>query len=814
MSASQINAGGAAFKLTLVDDLTRNIQSTINAAVASVQQATIAIDQQVRSIGTSIADSGKRIAAVGAGVGAFGAASGFGFVKATIAAGNFAETVNMFDAVFKKQSNAVREWGRDYASVVGRSEQQLLSFLAEAQDTFVPLGFDRDEAAELSKTVSKLAIDLASFKNIDDGDAMRRLLGGLIGNTENLRAFGVVAGQTQIKAKALSLGFDPKNLTAYQKAMAILELTIEGTADAQGDAIKTAGGFNNTLKRFRSAISSLVVAIGEPLRQIGTVVVGGLAAMVQGIANLLTRFPILSQLAAGVSVVLTALGTALAAVGTAFVFLGGKIATYGILMFAWSKITGVFGTALRGLAIRAIQLGGILSARLAGPLLAAAFSATIGSMIAGITLLSRVIIALSAKMAIALLNPWTAVIVAITIAAKLAERYYNKQEQREKQRGDGLESKRVAIVGQSFKDAGQAVPSDLRKTFDPNNARVVDTSVGGTGEISNQQQQLADEIGKIRTPLQAFRERMADAASLLKRGTIDQSQFDSFKQQETKRFKQNDPATQQRSALVDQLRTPMESFRQAIAEARKAFATEPAMFRRAVESARENFRANDKATQLALQLATPAEKLRTAVAEAHKVFANSPKQLSRALSAARRQFNFADPIQQLKTALATPAEILRARITELNRVLASAPPAIRAALLARGKAEAIDQFKKNDPANRKATSIKEGLKTDGAKIAQQMRQAWELVRRGLLSRADAATFGKKLQTEALGDRPDVKNFEGLGTSNAFVAANLGQFAPAFDPDKESLEFAKKQAKLQKETVDELRQLNRKQVVFN
>ncbi|MCA9222109.1 MAG: hypothetical protein KDA71_17390, partial [Planctomycetales bacterium] len=257
VAAQNIIAGGASFKLTLKDDLTRDIRAAIQGAVEAVRAAQVQIDNQIKSIGQSISRTGKQIAAVGAGAAAFGGGAAFGLARATIAAGDFAETINMFEAVFKEQSNAVRQWGRDYAKEVGRSEAQLLRFLAESQDTFVPLGFDRQQAAELSKTVSKLAIDLGSFKNIDDSDALRRLLGGLIGNTENLRAFGVVAQEAQIKAKALSLGFDPRKLTAYEKALTILQLTIDGTADAQGDAIRTAGGFANSVKALKGAIANL-----------------------------------------------------------------------------------------------------------------------------------------------------------------------------------------------------------------------------------------------------------------------------------------------------------------------------------------------------------------------------------------------------------------------------------------------------------------------------------------------------------------------------------------------------------------------------
>ena len=48
--------------------------------------------------------------------------------------------------------------------------------MAGLQDTFVPLGIARDEAAELSKSLVTLAVDVASFNNTADADVITGLL--------------------------------------------------------------------------------------------------------------------------------------------------------------------------------------------------------------------------------------------------------------------------------------------------------------------------------------------------------------------------------------------------------------------------------------------------------------------------------------------------------------------------------------------------------------------------------------------------------------------------------------------------------------
>ena len=529
--------------------------------VSAVNEVKNQIDSQLKSIGRSIAATGNSITAIGAGATAFGAASTFGFGKAVQAAGDFAETVNMFEAVFKSQSTAVRKWGKDYAEVVNRSEAQLLDFLAQSQDTFVPLGFDRNEAAELSKTVAKLAIDLGSFKNIDDGDALRRVLGGLVGNTENLKLFGVQATQAAIKAKALSLGFDPDNLTSYQKALAILEITLDGTADAQGDAIRTAGEFVNSVKGLRAELMRLSIALGTPIKGAVTAVVQGITDLISGIAGLIERFPILAQLAAGVGVAIIGIGLAATAAGIALAAMGSALGTAGILAVgALIRANGIVGTftllttsaravvvslntALAAQAVRftaanaaAVTFSGTLkglaatiaafSSSFLGIFRAGALTAIWSSfVVAGQTAIAAIttavaglfsfIVAGASRLAVALINPWSLLIIAIGAALKLAESYYKKQQEFEKSRGEKLENERQSIVGESFRAAGQAVPADLGKTLDIDKARVV----GGKSEqLSQEQLDLSKEIIETKTAFEEFRMRMEVPTSFLSVG--------------------------------------------------------------------------------------------------------------------------------------------------------------------------------------------------------------------------------------------------------------------------------------------------------
>lgn len=182
-------------------------------------------------------------------------------------AGDVEEAGAKFDTVFGDQAKTVGDNLDAFAESVGRNRFELRRFAGDLGDTFTPLGFAAEESARLSEQVTKLAVDLASFNNLSEADVARSLQSALVGNTENLLQFGVVANEAAIKQKALELGLQGVNgqLTAQEKAQAILALTIEGTTAAQGDALRTADSFTNQQRKLVAQLQETAIATGTEL---------------------------------------------------------------------------------------------------------------------------------------------------------------------------------------------------------------------------------------------------------------------------------------------------------------------------------------------------------------------------------------------------------------------------------------------------------------------------------------------------------------------------------------------------------------------
>ena len=196
----------------------------------------------------------------------FGAAAiGAGALKVLELASDANETLNLLDAAFGENSKAVQEWSAEFASAAGRSEFGMREMSGQLGAVLNPLMEKNQElAAEMSTRFAGLAVDLGSFFNTADSQALNALRSGLTGEAEALKKFGVVMNESTLEAFALETG-----ITKSVKAMSIAEKTalrysfiLDQTALAQGDAARTSEGWANATKGLITSLKDLGTRLG------------------------------------------------------------------------------------------------------------------------------------------------------------------------------------------------------------------------------------------------------------------------------------------------------------------------------------------------------------------------------------------------------------------------------------------------------------------------------------------------------------------------------------------------------------------------
>lgn len=155
----------------------------------------------------------------------------------------------------------------EFGNAVGRSTHELEGMAASIQDTFVPMGFARGEAAKLSVDLTKLAVDVGSFNNVLATDVMDAFQSALVGNHETVRRFGVIITQATLDQELMNMGIAKgvKEATNAEKVQARLNIITRGVSDAQGDAARTSGSFANQLLALKAEVSELAGDVGREL---------------------------------------------------------------------------------------------------------------------------------------------------------------------------------------------------------------------------------------------------------------------------------------------------------------------------------------------------------------------------------------------------------------------------------------------------------------------------------------------------------------------------------------------------------------------
>lgn len=212
---------------------------------------------------------------------------GYSFVKAAM---NAEEAKNKFLQVFGNLSGEAESFSNTLGNTVGRSSREIQNSMATFQSFGVGLKMSNSKALEFSKTIASLAIDFASFHNMDDSEAQSRFISALSGSSEVLDKFGINIKEAAIKQQLLKMGFkgNISKATELQKVMARLAI-IQQSMNSQGaigDAGRTKDSLTNRIRALKSAYSDLAVELGNMLLPYAQRLVKALGQLMNKFRNL------------------------------------------------------------------------------------------------------------------------------------------------------------------------------------------------------------------------------------------------------------------------------------------------------------------------------------------------------------------------------------------------------------------------------------------------------------------------------------------------------------------------------------------------
>lgn len=308
--------------LRLVD----RFSSPLSKAAENMKHRVGAMKREAKQI----ENAGKKIESFGKGLTA-------GITTPILAAGtasfklasNMNESMSKTEVTFGKNANAMKKWSQTTLEQYGISQGAALEYASKYGDMASGMDLSKKEAVKLSKSITGLVGDLASFKNVSQSQADTALTGIFTGETESLKQLGIVMTQTNLAEFARNQGIkkDIKDMSQREKVMLRYNYVMSVTKNAQGDFNRTSGQAANQMRIAQEGVKQLATSFGNFL-------LPHVTKGIKYINNLISKFNGLDDNQKKTIVKIAGIA---AAVGPAIMAFGKMVKWVGLAREGWEK---------------------------------------------------------------------------------------------------------------------------------------------------------------------------------------------------------------------------------------------------------------------------------------------------------------------------------------------------------------------------------------------------------------------------------------------------------------------------------------------
>ncbi len=265
------------------------------------------------------------------------------------------EVKNKFNVVFRSVSSDADKVAQDLRDNYGLARSSAEDLLSATGDMLTGFGLTGAVALDLAEKTNKLAVDLASFTNIQGGArrASVALTKALLGERESVKELGIAILEEDVKAKVKSLeatGQLTNETMRQKKAIATLEIAYEQSKNAIGDFARTQGSAANQLRVLKERLKEVSEVFGTQMIPVATEMIKAASSLIKGF----------SDISDTTKKVIFIFGTFIATLGPSIFIIGKVIQAFAALRAALIA-TRVATLALLGPWGAAIAIAGTLA---------------------------------------------------------------------------------------------------------------------------------------------------------------------------------------------------------------------------------------------------------------------------------------------------------------------------------------------------------------------------------------------------------------------------------------------------------------------
>lgn len=217
-----------------------------------------------RSAGNIVGIFGGMATKAALALAGLGAATAGGFAFVAKMGMDAVESENLFVESMGSMEQAARSWSEELSDALNVNSFALRKNIGTFNVMLTSMGVAEERAYDMSKSLTQLSMDMASFYNLDHEEAFQKLQSGISGEIEPLKRLGIVVNETIIKHKALEVGINRswKEVTEAEKVWLRYLVIMDQTDKAQGDMLRTLDSGANLWRQLTSVITESMQTLG------------------------------------------------------------------------------------------------------------------------------------------------------------------------------------------------------------------------------------------------------------------------------------------------------------------------------------------------------------------------------------------------------------------------------------------------------------------------------------------------------------------------------------------------------------------------
>lgn len=181
------------------------------------------------------------------------------------ASNSYIENLNLFNVSMGQYAEEARNYAEQVGEVMGINPGEWMRNQGVFMTITEGFGVASDRAYTMSKNLTQLTYDLASFFNISTSDAFQKLESGISGELEPLRRLGYDLSVARLQQEAYNLGIEKRvtAMTQAEKAELRYYAIVTQVTNAQGDMARTLEAPANQLRILQAQVEQATRALGN-----------------------------------------------------------------------------------------------------------------------------------------------------------------------------------------------------------------------------------------------------------------------------------------------------------------------------------------------------------------------------------------------------------------------------------------------------------------------------------------------------------------------------------------------------------------------